>query len=76
MAGFGTALATTQPSNAVAVAVVYLDPAMYGDQENRISAVDSLKESVRRAILQKPLTLSTVNIVRLLQNHNCFSEDA
>lgn len=27
---------------------------MYGDQENRLSAVDSLKESVRRAILQKP----------------------
>lgn len=35
-------------------AIVYLDPAMYGDQENRISAVDSLKESVRRSILQKP----------------------
>lgn len=37
-----------------AKAIVYLDPAMYGDQENRISAVDSLKESVRRSILQKP----------------------
>ena len=70
MAGFGTTLATTQPSNAVAVAVVYLDPAMYGDQENHISAVDSLKESVRRAILQKPLlapafyTLALTFIIR------------
>ncbi len=41
---------TTPAANAV----VYLDPAMYGDQENRLSAVDSLKESVRRAILQDP----------------------
>lgn len=37
-----------------ASAKVYLDPAMYGDQENRVSAVDSLRESVRRAILEKP----------------------
>uniref|UniRef100_A0A7S2WPZ5 Plant heme peroxidase family profile domain-containing protein n=1 Tax=Eucampia antarctica TaxID=49252 RepID=A0A7S2WPZ5_9STRA len=35
-------------------ATVYLDPAMYGDQELRVSAVDSLRESVRRAILQDP----------------------
>ncbi|KAL7465834.1 hypothetical protein ACHAXS_006156 [Conticribra weissflogii] len=27
---------------------------MYGDQELRVSAVDSLRESVRRALLQKP----------------------
>jgi len=51
LAGMFTALSTTTQD---AQAVVYLDPAMYGDQENRISAVDSLKESVRRAILQKP----------------------
>jgi hypothetical protein len=37
-----------------AEAIVYLDPAMYGDQEMRVSAVDSLREAVRRAILQKP----------------------
>jgi hypothetical protein len=37
-----------------AYAKVYLDPAMYGDQELRVSAVDSLRESVRRALLQKP----------------------
>lgn len=53
MAGFGSSSLFTPPSQN-ANAVVYLDPAMYGDQENRISAVDSLKESVRRAILQKP----------------------
>lgn len=37
-----------------AQASVFLDPAMYGDQENRVAAVDSLRESVRRAILQNP----------------------
>jgi len=37
-----------------AQATLYLDPAMYGDQENRVSAVDSCRESVRRAILKKP----------------------
>ncbi|KAL3787759.1 hypothetical protein HJC23_009810 [Cyclotella cryptica] len=37
-----------------ASARVFLDPAMYGDQELRVSAVDSLRESVRRALLQKP----------------------
>ncbi len=53
----GAALAgifSTVSSSEKAEAVVYLDPAMYGDQENRISAVDSLKEAVRRSILQKP----------------------
>lgn len=50
LAGIFTSVAATQEAEAV----VYLDPAMYGDQENRISAVDSLKESVRRAILQNP----------------------
>jgi Peroxidase len=37
-----------------AVASVYLDPAMYGDQENRVAAVDSLRERVRQAILKNP----------------------
>ena len=41
-----------QPSPALAE--VFLDPAMYGDQELRVSAVDSIKERVRRGILQKP----------------------
>lgn len=51
LAGMFTALSTATQD---AQAVVYLDPAMYGDQENRISAVFSLQEAVRRAILQKP----------------------
>eukprot|EP00566_Odontella_aurita_P012604 CAMPEP_0113584430 /NCGR_PEP_ID=MMETSP0015_2-20120614/33107_1 /TAXON_ID=2838 /ORGANISM="Odontella" /LENGTH=495 /DNA_ID=CAMNT_0000489495 /DNA_START=70 /DNA_END=1554 /DNA_ORIENTATION=+ /assembly_acc=CAM_ASM_000160 len=37
-----------------ASARVYFDPAMYGDQELRGSAVNSLKEAVRRAVLQRP----------------------
>ncbi|EED89747.1 predicted protein [Thalassiosira pseudonana CCMP1335] len=41
-------------SSTSASARVFLDPAMYGDQELRVSAVDSLRESVRRALLQKP----------------------
>ncbi|KAL7437748.1 hypothetical protein ACHAXH_003705 [Discostella pseudostelligera] len=45
-------LLTSSPS--AASARVFLDPAMYGDQELRVSAVDSLRESVRRALLQKP----------------------
>jgi len=44
-------VSTMQP----ALAEVFLDPAMYGDQELRVSAVDSIKERVRRAILQKPV---------------------
>lgn len=51
VAGFGTTLFSPIEKSE---AVVYLDPAMYGDQENRLSAVDSLKEAVRRSILQKP----------------------
>ena len=31
-----------------------MDPAQYGDQELRVGAVDSLRESVRRAILKNP----------------------
>jgi len=49
--GVGFGISST-PQNAEAV--VYLDPAMYGDQELRVSAVDSLREAVRRAILQNP----------------------
>jgi len=45
-------VSTANPSPASAR--VFLDPAMYGDQELRVSAVDSLRESVRRALLQKP----------------------
>lgn len=37
-----------------ASAKLFLDPAMYGDQELRQSAVNSLKEAARRAILQDP----------------------
>lgn len=47
-------LATVASDPAPASARVFLDPAMYGDQELRVSAVDSLRESVRRALLQKP----------------------
>ena len=39
---------------ASASASVYLDPAMYGDQENRVAAVDTLRERVRQAILKNP----------------------
>lgn len=50
----GIALTTTTANPTPASARVFLDPAMYGDQELRVSAVDSLRESVRRALLQKP----------------------
>jgi len=49
-AGLAAAVANPTPASAR----VFLDPAMYGDQELRVSAVDSLRESVRRALLQKP----------------------
>ncbi|KAL3770754.1 hypothetical protein ACHAWU_009661 [Discostella pseudostelligera] len=50
-----SSLATIIASNPTAASArVFLDPAMYGDQELRVSAVDSLRESVRRALLQKP----------------------
>lgn len=48
----GLAVATANPTPASAR--VFLDPAMYGDQELRVSAVDSLREAVRRSLLQKP----------------------
>jgi hypothetical protein len=34
--------------------LVFFDPAQYGDQELRVGAVDSVRESVRRAILKNP----------------------
>jgi hypothetical protein len=43
---------TTSPQHTNAQ--VFLDPAMYGDQELRVGAVDTVRECVRRAILQKP----------------------
>jgi len=49
-----TGIATIVGNSRPASAKVFLDPAMYGDQELRVSAVDSLRESVRRALLQKP----------------------
>ncbi len=71
MAGFASTSALTPIQNSNAV--VYLDPAMYGDQENRISAVDSLKESVRRAILQKPSLASAFYTLSLLDGLSFIS---
>jgi hypothetical protein len=45
---------SVQLSPPVANAEVFMDPAMYGDQELRSSAVNTVRESVRRAILQDP----------------------
>lgn len=39
---------------------------MYGDQENRVSTVDSLREAVRRAILKNPELTSSFYILSLL----------
>lgn len=49
-----------------ALAEVFLDPAMYGDQELRVSAVDSVKEKVRRSILQKPILVTAFYELSLL----------
>jgi hypothetical protein len=46
--------ATITGAPSPASARVFLDPAMYGDQELRVSAVDSLREAVRRSLLQNP----------------------
>ncbi|KAL7558441.1 hypothetical protein ACA910_015780 [Epithemia clementina (nom. ined.)] len=54
-------------------AQVFLDPAMYGDQELRVSAVDSMKEQVRRAILQNPDLAPSFYQLSLL---DCLSYDA
>ena len=53
-AGAFSGLVTTTSTAQPASAKIYLDPALYGDQELRQSAVNSLKEAVRRAILQNP----------------------
>lgn len=50
VAGAFTAAATSTPASAK----VFFDPAMYGDQELRLATVYSLREAVRRSILQKP----------------------
>lgn len=62
--GFGEALVAGSSATAAAWwlvapvpsagAQVFFDPAMYGDQELRVGAVDSVRESVRRAILKNP----------------------
>jgi hypothetical protein len=59
--GFLTGMATMAVAGSSALllpdaasAQIFLDPAMYGDQELRVAAVDSLRERVRQAILKKP----------------------
>ena len=54
-------IATTATTNTMIVttptmahAEVFLDPAMYGDQELRVGTVDTVRERVRRSILQTP----------------------
>jgi hypothetical protein len=47
---FAASAIQQHPANAQ----VFFDPAQYGDQELRVSAVDTVKESVRRAILREP----------------------
>ena len=49
-----TACGTSSSQPLPAYGQVFFDPAMYGDQELRVGAVDSVRESVRRAILQNP----------------------
>jgi hypothetical protein len=49
-----TSVLTVAPATQPAYAQIFLDPAMYGDQELRVSAVDTVRESVRRSILQNP----------------------
>jgi Peroxidase len=53
LVGF-TTTAFVQPPPQAARAQVFFDPAQYGDQELRVGAVDSIRESVRRAILKNP----------------------
>jgi len=57
-----------------ALAEVFFDPAMYGDQELRVSAVDSIKEKVRRAILQKPILAPSFYQLSLLDGLS-YNED-
>lgn len=60
----GVGLVASQPQDANAQ--VFFDPAQYGDQELRVSAVDSTKEFVRRAILKKPSLAPSFYILALL----------
>eukprot|EP00591_Stephanopyxis_turris_P013984 CAMPEP_0195535404 /NCGR_PEP_ID=MMETSP0794_2-20130614/44199_1 /TAXON_ID=515487 /ORGANISM="Stephanopyxis turris, Strain CCMP 815" /LENGTH=402 /DNA_ID=CAMNT_0040668531 /DNA_START=129 /DNA_END=1337 /DNA_ORIENTATION=- len=64
--GVGLGLAALLEQPPPASAVVYLDPAMYGDQENRVAAVDSTREAVRRAILQNPSLAPTFYILAVM----------
>jgi len=57
---------TSTSLSAPAQAVMFLDPQMYGDQENRVSAVDSLRESVRRTILLRPVLAPAFYILALM----------
>ena len=57
---------TTTTLSGPAGAVMFLDPQMYGDQENRVSAVDSLRESVRRSILLRPALAPAFYILALM----------
>jgi hypothetical protein len=50
VASFGLLSGGVAPANAE----VFMDPAMYGDQELRVGTVDSVRERTRRAILQDP----------------------
>lgn len=49
-----TSVATVATNAQSSEAKVFFDPAVYGDQELRQAAVNSLKEAVRRAVLQDP----------------------
>ena len=53
-AAAATTAGIVSTTSSPAQASVFLDPAMYGDQELRVSAVDTVRESVRRSILQNP----------------------
>jgi Peroxidase len=52
LTGISSGLILQMPNSAYGE--VFFDPAQYGDQELRVGAVDSVRESVRRAILQNP----------------------
>lgn len=65
-AGALSGLLTTTSVPQPASAKIFLDPALYGDQELRQSAVNSLKEAVRRAILQDPGLASSFYQLALL----------
>lgn len=47
---FGTALVTPQPAGAV----VYHDPNVYGDAENKVAVINRCRQRVRDAIISDP----------------------